>query len=216
MRRTLEEFEAEGLTPAEERLRDECWTGEDIVISETRPDEDHRPEVTIRAEFLRFVIVHGHGLPKPVHEKGVQIVGARITGVLDLEGVSTERDIALVRCVIEETPILRSASLRNLLLNRSQIPGLVADRLDAKGSVFLRGAHVTGEVRLLGAKLGGYLECDGGTFTAGESGKAISADGLEAQGYVFLRGAQVRGEVRLPGAKLGGYLECDGGTFTAG
>ena len=94
------------------------------------------------------------------------------------------------------------------------VPGLFADRLEAKGGVFLRGVKATGEVRLLGAKLGGDLDCTGATFRAEKDAKgnprdALAADGLEAKGGVFLRDIEATGAVRLLGAKLGGNLECD-------
>ena len=92
---------------------------------------------------------------------------------------------------------------------------LVADRLDATGSVFLRGLEAEGDVRLLGATLGGNLSCTGARLTAGETGMALNADGLEATGTVFLSGLEATGEVRLPGAKLGGDLDCNGARLTA-
>ena len=93
-----------------------------------------------------------------------------------------------------------------------------ADGLEAS-DVFMRRVETFGQVRLLGAKLGGVLDCEGGKFRAekdanGNPGAAIAADGLEAQG-VFLSGAEVSGEVRLLGAELGGDLGCEGGKFRA-
>ncbi len=70
-----------------------------------------------------------------------------------------------------------------------------------------------GEVRLLGAQIGGHLACIGGTFV-NEGGHALSADGINVKGDVFLRnGFTAKGEVRLLGAQIGGTLECNGGTF---
>ena len=64
---------------------------------------------------------------------------------------------------------------------------LSADRLEARANVFLRGVTATGEVRLLGAKLGGNLECDGATFRAekdaeGNAGRALNLDGARVSG----------------------------------
>src|ERR1019366_4563098 len=70
-----------------------------------------------------------------------------------------------------------------------------------------------GEVRLLGAIVGGNLEADGGTFKR-SNGKALSADGVRVAGSVFLRsGFNAEGEVRLLGATIGGNLDATGGTF---
>ena len=85
-------------------------------------------------------------------------------------------------------------------------------------------------MRLLGAQIGGNLECDDARFenppqtrtTEGGkvervpgTGTALSADGINVKGDVFLSGEfQAQGEVRLLGAQIGGNLDCTGGTFT--
>jgi hypothetical protein len=88
------------------------------------------------------------------------------------------------------------------------------------GRGFIFPAQATGEIRLVGARLGGDLSCVGGTFgadkaAAWQTSPAISADGLEVGGTAFLQPGEARGEVRLRGAKLGGDLTCDGGAFQA-
>ena len=61
-----------------------------------RPDEDESPERTLTAAFLRYLMLGGcDALPKPVPETGVRVQGARITGVLDLEGARCPRDLGL-------------------------------------------------------------------------------------------------------------------------
>jgi hypothetical protein len=160
--------------------------------------------------------MRGGGAAVTVPETGVRVAGARITGELNLEGARCPRSLAFVFCRIEEAPLLRDAGIDNLFLGGSALPGLKADRLMTRGGVFLRDAKVTGEVRLLGAKLGGGLVCIGATLTAGKTGRALNADGLETGGSFFLKGARVTGEVRLLGAKLGGDLVCEGATLTAG
>ena len=63
-----------------------------------------------------------------------------------------------------------------------------------------------GEVRLLGAKVGGVLSARGSTFQAAMIGMA-----LLVQRRLFLRGgATFNGEVILLGAKVGGILDASG------
>ena len=99
---------------------------------------------------------------------------------------------------------------------------LSADRVTVKGGVFLSSvfsaegkAHLfsaKGEVRLLGANVGGNLSCDGGRFH-NPKGKALSADGITVKGDVNLHhGFSAEGEVRLPDANVG-RLSCEGGRF---
>ena len=91
---------------------------------------------------------------------------------------------------------------------------LSADRINVKGSVFLRGVKASGKVGLLGAQIGGILDCSDGTFANPpqkdllESGDALSADRINVKDSVFLNGSfTATGEVRLLGAHVGGKLE---------
>ena len=222
--------------PAERKLAESVGTGQTVVIGDgTLPPEDPPEDRVIRTGFLRALIlgrIAGH-MP---HEKGVQMRGAYLRGDnpegdetagLDLEGCDLPGDLLLAYCRIPDLLLLRSASLRNLFLNASHLgSGLGGDRLRATGDVFLRGegtpgsaAHrpfvAEGEVRLLGAKLGGDLSCTGARLTAGETGRALNADGLDVTGSVFLLGLEAEGAVRLLGAKLGGDLDCEGARLTA-
>jgi hypothetical protein len=103
---------------------------------------------------------------------------------------------------------------------------LDADGLIVRGDVFLRsGFHSLGLVRLLGAQIGGDLDCSGGTFS-NSNGSALSADGADVKGYVYLcdrivaqgglylhRNFIARGGVGLPGVQIGRNLDCSGGSF---
>ncbi|MBL1436382.1 MAG: hypothetical protein COB08_009315 [Rhodobacteraceae bacterium] len=219
MKRKLEDFGE--LWPAEEQILAEIDSGEDIELHDGLPPKTPSEKYDVRAEFIRYLALGGCkacGL----HEKGLRIVGARIIGVLDLEGGDLPRDLGLFACPFESELVFLSAKLQSLFLNHSLLPeGLSADRLEAKGNVVLDGVEAHGAVRLLGAKLGGDLDCDGVTFNAAKDGAgkptgfAFGADGLEAKGSLLLRDVEAHGEVRLLGAKLGGDLECSGATFSA-
>jgi hypothetical protein len=94
--------------------------------------------------------------------------------------------------------VLRDAEIDNLFLNGSALPGLDADRLTTRGNVHLRGAKVTGEVRLLGST-GRRSVLRGRDADGGRKGKALSGDGIDARGDVRLDGAKVTGEVGWSG-----------------
>lgn len=163
-----------------------------------RPEQED-PERTVRAELLRLLILGNDSYRS--HEKGVRLSGAWITGILDLEGCRVPRDIGLKDCHFEASPVLRSAIIDNLFLDGSALPGLQAERLEARGCLSLRSAMVSGEVRLPGARLGGSLEADGVSI-ASPGGLALDADGLETRGGILLRGADVRGGIDLSAVRL--------------
>jgi len=96
--------------------------------------------------------------------------------------------------------------------NEEDIIALIADGLKVEGDVSLRDAVAKGEIRLLGATIGGNLDCSKGQFSNEKAG-ALMADGVKVEGAVFLRGVKAEGEVRLPGAMIGTNLECDAGNF---
>jgi len=216
MKRRLEEFGE--LSPAERKLRDEICDGQFVILGDgRRPGDAAGPDRQVRAEFLRYLILGGcAALPGMIPENGVRVKGALITDTLDLKGARIPRDVLLAHCRFAATPNLMSAQLDTLDLTGSALPGLVADRLQARGDVFLRNAKTTGEIRLLGADLGGDLTCNGAEFTAGDSGTALTADRLRARGDAFLRRVKATGEIRLPGADLGGGIDGDGAQFSAG
>lgn len=170
------------------------------------PDQEH-PERTVRAEFLRLLIL-GEGGYLP-HEKGPRLSGAWITGILDLESCRIPRDIALKDCHFEASPVLRSAIMDNLFLDGSKLPGLQAERLDARGCLSLKGAAFSGPIQLQGGRIGGSVEADGVSLAA-PGDVVLDAESLEARGSILLRGAQISGGINLSSVRLGGEINAVG------
>lgn len=200
------------LLPAEEEIVARLQSGNfDRLGDGIRPTEPD-PARIVRAGFLRFLILGGEPGCRP-HEKGVLIRGAWITDVLDLEACRVFRDIGLNDCHFEATPILRAAIISRLFLDGSRLPGLQAERLEARGGIYLRGAEVEGAVNLDQARLGGNLQCDGATIR-NRGDYALLGRSLEVRN-VLLRGATLRGGVNLSGAVLAADLDMAGATVVA-
>ncbi len=91
----------------------------------------------------------------------------------------------------------------------------VGDELSVKGDMFLNDVKATGEVRLVGAEIGGQFECNGARFEnpSSKENTAFMADGLFVKGNMVLNGVTVNGLLRLPGAHIGGQLDCTGAVF---
>jgi hypothetical protein len=204
------------LSAAEKRLVECCGRGEPWM-----PEgwDGKRPEAasaanSIRAELIRFLVLGGDA-EHPVHENGVTAGGAWVAGLLDLHQCDAKVRLDLRSCQFDTVPVLLTARLPELVLAGSKMLGLFADGIKVTGSVYLRnGFSATGGVRLLGAEIGGNLECDGSTF-ANADGFALYADNMKVRGAVFMRdGFSATGGVRLLGAEIGGNLECDRSIFT--
>jgi hypothetical protein len=186
-----------------------------------KADAEWGPERRVCAGLVRWLCTNRDAANK-VDPKGIQLVGARIIGPLDLSFAIVPFALWLLRCRIADEITLRSASLPALYLNGSRTGPIGADGLSVRGNLFFRdGFTAEGEVRLFNAQIGGNLDCSGGTFKnplqnqlPESSGRALSADGINVGGGVFLREHfAAEGEVRLLGAQIGGTLDCGASTF---
>jgi hypothetical protein len=215
--RTLADLGA--LSEAEAQVLAEIDTGKGTVLGDgTRPD-GRDPTRHVRAALIRMLLVprEGDGLPR-LHEKGLQIAGAWIPDALDLGGCQIDCNLSLVDARFEAPPVLVSATLDGLNLNRSSLPGLVGDGLRVRGALLLRHVTARGAVRLHGVKVDSDLDCSSAEFEAdkdaeGSRGFAFAADGLDVKGKVVLKDVTAQGAVRLVGVKLGGNLDCTRATF---
>ena len=206
-------------TPAEQRVIDAAAAGEicDFRVNDPATDDPAQAETwgaerALRADVLRALCL-GLRPDWPLDPRGVQVQGARIDGALDLAATTVAVPLAFWGCAFTAAPIVRDAALKVLNLSGSRLPGLEGDGLTVQSSLFLRGIHAVGEIRLLGAMVGGSLDCSGGRFES-PRGKALSADRLTTGGDVFLiNGFRAVGEVRVLGARIGGDLACIGGSF---
>lgn len=199
------------LSPAEQAVAADVSCGGFTRLGDGARPEGPVAERTLRGVLLRWLLLGLDGAPR-LHEKGLRVSGAFIKGALDLEGCRLGADLRLADCAFDAPLALRSATLDSLLLDGSALPSLLAEKIEARGGVYLRGVFVKGVVDLRGARLGGALVCDGATIER-PGGPALAADHLEARGGVFLRGATVRGVVDVSGARVHGSLDLTGATI---
>ena len=194
-------------TPAEKTLLAGLPSGAAVTVGTgQRPDPAMPPDpaVQIRATFLRALLVAGGKR----HAKGLQLAGAHITGVLDLQSCRLHHDLVLTDCHFDEAPIFRDCRLDNIMLDRSCLPGMQADRLRAEGSVYLIDVIAKGEICMSGARLGGDLDCTGALLTAGETGRALTISRTWIDGVFFLRGkTRINGILDMEAARMGSMID---------
>ena len=209
------------LTPAEEKLFRCTALGEPADYSSVNADKNDPAEAkkwgddrVLRAEIIEWLCADKRARDR-ITRQGLRVGGARIEGVMNFESLHFPYRCSFVECSIAEGAILLDSLFLTLSLTGSHTGALLADRMIVEGSLFLNdGFKAEGGVRLLGAKIGGVLECSGGAFLH-PYGYALGADGMKVEGCIFLRDRfKAVGEVRLPSAVIGGNLECDGGIFT--
>jgi len=198
----------ETLTSAERVFLAETPEASFTRIGDGIPPMDGASDRIIRAELIRYVLMRVEGAPK-LHEKGLRLSGAIISGALDLEGCRLPFDVRLADCRFESALVLRSSTLETLLLDGSTLPGLLAEKLTARGGVYLRGASIEGPADLRGAQIGGGLIADGASITR-PGDDALAADGIDVRGGMLLRGAIIHGAIAIVGGRLGGDFDASG------
>lgn len=151
---------------------------------------------------------------KCITHKGIQVLGLRVEGKLDLAFAKLDFPFLFLNDVFKETISLQNSTFKAVYLSGTHTVEIIADGMEVEGSVFLNeGFKAKGEVRLVGVVIGGVLNCEKGEFI-NPKGFALSADGLKVEGSVFLRNAfKAMGEVRLSYAEIGVVLDCTGGKF---
>jgi hypothetical protein len=138
----------------------------------------------------------------------VSLLGAHIKGQLSLHGAKLTGGIWPLKlgsaALVPPEEEARSA-------DRRRAAAVVCDWLTVDQGLFCRdGFTAQGELRLLGATIGGQLILDGATLS-NESGAALLADGLTVTGGMSCGdGFTVRGELRLPGAHVTAGLDFHG------
>ncbi|MBD8874810.1 hypothetical protein [Roseibium polysiphoniae] len=209
--RTFADIEAlpkdEKLTEAEQQLLDNCKDGVPTVLGDGERPSGPSPEQTIRADLLRYLILGGCEECE-VHEWGVNLTGAWISGRLDLSFATAKGATGLLNCRFEQKIAALQARFEALNLNGSAMPGVNAQGIRVTGAMLLRRLNSTGELSLSGAEIGGQLSFMDAKMDGGD-GTALNAQGVRVTGGVFMRALKSKGEVRLSGAQIGGQLDCE-------
>jgi hypothetical protein len=166
----------------------------------------------------------------------VRLVGAQIGGDLDLSGANLVNSEGLAfnarRLVVDQSMFCRRLSAKgevNLLgahiggdlsLIEASLtnpgPGrfaLMAARMTIDGVMFCRdGFTAHGEVRLIRARIGGFLDCSGARLS-NPNANALSAYGLHVGQDIFCDALNADGQVNFLGVHTGGNLNLNGATL---
>ncbi|MBG0562944.1 oxidoreductase [Actinoplanes aureus] len=192
----------------------------------------------VRAEVLRRLLLGGNpsdggALP------ALRLVGARVTGTLELVYADVGALVSLTACRFEHRIDLYGSRLQGLRLRRCELPGVNVGNGEITGGMTLEDSVVTGRVDMVGTRLHGVLVLDGARLSGPSrtlDGSHLSAassilarNGFVSDGPIWLGGATVAGSLRwsgatvrnpggcavdAPGIKVGGVVDLTGG-FTA-
>jgi hypothetical protein len=184
----------------------------------------------VRAELIKWLCVDPDA-SRQVDPRGIRLLGARVTGKLDLSHIRVPFGIAMIRSSIPEQIDLDSAEIPKLDLAASSTGEIFAPNMVVLGDADIgwdtheygSEFRASGEVYLQGARIGGVLCFGGGTFHSSPSPlsevqaeirAAIDMPDIAVKGAVRMCcGFESQGAVDLRGAKIGGALQCNGGHF---
>lgn len=209
-------MEINTLTAAERRLWDAFPTGEPVNFgdagdADAGPDEGARwgPRRSVRAEVVRAVLLGGE---RPDGEvAALRMIGARITGALNLRYGNADCPVSLIGCFFDEVPNLYGAQVRQLNLSGSVLPGLNAATLRVDGVLRMTDCLVRGPVRLGGVQIAGAVFLDRARFTGAASGPA-DGGAPAPEALLALNHASVGDDLWAPGLRVDGGLRLDGGS----
>lgn len=141
--------------------------------------------------------------PPPPHPGAVprlHLIGATITGSLQLSYAQVEIPVAFVNCRFENEVDLSDASFRAVELTGSSLPGLSADRLKVEGDLTLS-RTVSGAVSLFRSNIAGDMWLDGAELASQDAGYALRAPQLRVGGGLYAQSIDAKGGLNLWGAQ---------------
>lgn len=225
-------FAPRNLSKAEEDL---CRAAQNeavaVQIQENRETPDLAnaaswpPDSVVRAECVAWLCTNREAFPLVTH-RGIRLRCIRIDGELDLDYAQIKFPLSAWKCVFTGNVLLRYARLEGLFFEACHIKDVQAYGLFVTGDFLLSNGFtpegeidthnvckVEGELNLLGATIGGTLDCSGAQLL-NPTKIALSAGGAKIGHDVFLKnGFKAVGEVSLVGATIEGNLECDAAEF---
>jgi hypothetical protein len=195
-------------------------------VARGTPFKPSAEQPNVKAQLIRWLCGNpqARGL---VDGYGIEIITGTIDGVLDLEDLTIPFRLKLRECTFSGEVRLRGTNVPFLDLTGSVAKVVLADVLNVRGDLYLRGFTANEFFHLAGATIGGDLDCTGANFSALQGSHleqigmmALNAAGIKVAGDVLLTRAVdknrdfcVDGNIDLSGARIEGDLKCDYGNF---
>jgi hypothetical protein len=205
---------AEGLVS---RLRDALVAGDVLDLGEPTSGEDTSDFDWSDRLLAATDLVRLLADPSGVHRHGLRLIGAQISGSVDLSDISRPMQLSFAHCWFDETIDLSRSSLSSVsFVDCSFAPALEQPDLRLAlnavdvcldHDLLFRGSQIAGSIVLDSAKIGGLLDFRETTID-GYGGPAVQAQSATIGEDVGLTEAIVNGVVNLRSAKIGGQLDC--------
>ncbi|WNV76710.1 hypothetical protein [Geodermatophilus sp. DSM 44513] len=193
-------------------VRADCSAARDpanltVIRSLTAIRDDAWMDRTIHADVLRGLLVEGAA------EAGqrFELVGARVVGVLDLQGLTLPRILSLRRCLLDRVELGHAIAGRLDLSGCHVRDSVAAPDLRAAGQVSLRGMTVEDGINLGSARIDGTADLRDARLRSREP-DALILTGARIGGSVRLDGAYIDGVIAAMGVRIDNGLVLNGAT----
>ena len=184
--------------------------------SQSTPQPDQTvPRKPLRASTLNWLCTNSEAVALLTH-RGVILENYELIGRVDLRFGRLQFPLIFRNCRMQEGIELHDAHIHELHVVGSEVAVFHADGMVVENDVLLKdGFRCWQGVDLVGAEIGGKLDCDGAAISS-ESGVAFNGAEIVVDGDVFMRyGFECVGEVDLHGARIGGDLQMDEANLTS-
>lgn len=114
----------------------------------------------LRSTFLRWFLKNKNIEPL-LTQKGIKIIGAKITGILDFEALVLSFPIEIVDCALREGINLKSSKIESIKIIQSITGGIYGQNLKCNRDLEIINSVVNGGLHLLNATIKGALHCFG-------------------------------------------------------
>jgi hypothetical protein len=162
------------------------------LSNDPNKSDDWGKQREIRADLVRWLCADPPA-SRRIHHTGIFLLGAKITGAMNLSFVNLPFPLTLRQCRLTEPTWLIATHIPFLDLAGSWLHSMMADGASFEHTVFfVYGFRVDHGMRLANVKIGGDLACKGGKFRSepgsglSGNGKAISAEGAQIARHAFL------------------------------
>jgi hypothetical protein len=201
------------LTAAETNLLQNSQLGKIAICGHTNNLNDPANEPTnahnwgqdrsVRGELVAWLCADREA-SQLVHHAGIQVMGAMITGSVELVSVPVQFPLVFASCNFSEDINLQSARIRTLSFTQTHVQSIFADGLNLSGAFFMRECEA-GRLQFSGARIEGQFDCFKSKF------QFLLLDGATVGVGLLLRDAA--GTAKISGARIATDLDCGGATL---
>ncbi|WP_203702545.1 hypothetical protein [Asanoa iriomotensis] len=144
----------------------------------------------VRSDVLRALLL-GAQPPAAGHLAALILVGAEVTGTLDLSYSAVAFPVRMTQCVFEHPIALVGTKVSVLNLTGSSVPGVHAPYATVAGNLELDAMAINGQVDLRGTRINGILNLNGTTIIA--DGQSLLGRRLQVEHDITARALRTAG-----------------------